>query len=97
VPDVWASGQEYEPYVGRWSRLVAVEFLDWLGVPAGRRWLDVGCGTGALTSAILTYFDPAEVVGVDPSEGYVAWTAGHVTDARARFVMGDATHLPDAR
>ena len=43
---VWASGAAYEPYVGRWSRMVAAEYLGWLEVPAQRRWLDVGCGTG---------------------------------------------------
>ena len=44
--DVWASGDAYERYVGRWSRLVARDFVDWLDVPAGRSWLDIGCGTG---------------------------------------------------
>ena len=47
--DLWAAGDLYEPYVGRWSRAVAAEFLPRLGVPAGARWLDVGCGTGALS------------------------------------------------
>ena len=28
--DVWAAGDLYEPYVGRWSRVVAKEFLGWL-------------------------------------------------------------------
>ena len=51
--DVWAAGDLYEPYVGRWSRLVARPFLDWLAVPEGRDWLDVGCGTGALTELFL--------------------------------------------
>ena len=51
--EVWAAGDLYEPYVGRWSRSVASGFLDPLGVPEGARWLDVGCGTGALTRAIL--------------------------------------------
>ena len=51
--DVWAVGEGYERYVGRWSRLVAPEFLRGLGIPGGRSWLDVGCGTGALTQAIL--------------------------------------------
>jgi SAM-dependent methyltransferase len=73
---------------------VAVEFLDWLGVPPRQRWLDVGCGTGALSAAVLERCDPLEVVGVDPSASHVAWSAGHVDDARARFVVGDATHLP---
>lgn len=47
VSDTWERGNPYEQYVGRWSRQVAPPFLSWLNVPAGRRWLDVGCGTGA--------------------------------------------------
>ena len=46
---VWAVGDAYEPYVGRWSRLVARELAAWLGVADGGIWLDVGCGTGALS------------------------------------------------
>lgn len=94
MAEVWASGDDYEPYVGRWSRLVAVEFLTWLGGPQAKRWLDIGCGTGALTAAILARCDPAEVVGVDPSEGYVAWAADRLNDARARFMVGDLAQLP---
>jgi len=56
--DVWAAGKLYEPYVGRWSRLVALEFLAWLAVPPQRDWLDVGCGTGALTETILRQVQP---------------------------------------
>src|SRR5919202_367821 len=48
VKDRWASGDLYEPYVGRCSRLVARGFLAWLNAPAGLEWLDVGCGTGEL-------------------------------------------------
>jgi ubiquinone/menaquinone biosynthesis C-methylase UbiE len=58
---VWASGAAYEPFIGRWSRLVAREFLDWLAVEPGRRWLDVGCGTGALTRTILERAEPARM------------------------------------
>jgi trans-aconitate methyltransferase len=64
--DSWDSGDAYEPYVGRWSRLVAREFLGWLAVPPARRWLDLGCGTGALAESILTLAAPDEVVCVDP-------------------------------
>jgi trans-aconitate methyltransferase len=59
VSDTWERGSPYEQYVGRWSRRVAPPFLAWLGVPAGKRWLDVGCGTGALTAAILDRCAPA--------------------------------------
>lgn len=58
----WSAGDLYEPYVGRWSRLVARQFLDWLGVTPGRDWLDVGCGTGALTQAILVHAGPGSPV-----------------------------------
>jgi len=54
---VWAVGAAYEAYVGRWSRLVARELVRWLGVARHRRWLDVGCGAGALMEAILEQAD----------------------------------------
>lgn len=88
--DRWASGIAYESYIGRWSRLVALEFLDWLGIPPLRRWLDVGCGTGVLTDAILARCGPRSVVGVDPSEAFVVHARATVADARADFVVGTA-------
>jgi ubiquinone/menaquinone biosynthesis C-methylase UbiE len=92
--DSWAVGTSYEPYVGRWSRLLAREFLSWLALPAGLRWLDVGCGTGALTETVLASDSLAEVVGVDPSGDFVGYAAAHARDPRASFVVGDAQALP---
>jgi SAM-dependent methyltransferase len=92
--DAWDIGSGYEPYVGRWSRLVARQFLSWLAVPANQKWLDVGCGTGALTQAILEMASPREVTGVDPSEGFVEFAHGHIPDKRAVFIKGDARSLP---
>lgn len=94
VKDTWSSGAAYEPYVGRWSRLVAREFLAWLAVPSGQRWLDVGCGTGALVQAILGAAQPSAVTGVDLSEGFLAYARATTPDARARFLTGDAQDLP---
>jgi trans-aconitate methyltransferase len=91
----WWSGDIYESYVGRWSRLVAAEFVDWLEQPAGLRWLDVGCGTGALTSTILRTAEPASVLGVDPSAGFVDYARRTVTDERASFEVRSAAELPD--
>jgi SAM-dependent methyltransferase len=93
--DVWASGEIYESYVGRWSREVAKEFLGWLDRPAGLRWLDVGCGTGALTSTILGTADPVAVVGVDPSAGFVEYARETVQDERVSFEVRGAEDLPD--
>ncbi len=92
--DVWASGDAYEPYVGRWSRLVSCEFVDWLALPQDSRWLDVGCGTGALSQIILERCSPSQVVGVDPSQDYLDYARGHVIDARMSFRAGSAEALP---
>jgi SAM-dependent methyltransferase len=94
--DAWDSGHAYEPYVGRWSRLVAREFLGWLAMPTGCRWLDVGCGTGALAETILSLAAPREVVGVDPSPAYVAFARDRVIDPRVRFRIGDAQVIREA-
>jgi trans-aconitate methyltransferase len=68
---MWTSGASYEHYVGRWSRLVARQFLTWLDVPLGAKWLDVGCGTGAPSQTILEIASPNAVLGIDSSEGYI--------------------------
>jgi SAM-dependent methyltransferase len=94
--DTWASGASYESYIGRWSRPVARSFLHWLGIPSGARWLDVGCGTGALTQTILDAAAPSSVMGVDPSEGFLLYARELVTDDRARFQLGGAEQLPAA-
>jgi SAM-dependent methyltransferase len=89
---VWHGADAYEAYIGRWSRGVAPAFLDWLDVGPDRHWLDVGCGTGALTAAIVARCHPAEVLGVDPSVQHVAWATANVPGAR--FLVADADHLP---
>ena len=94
APDRWGDGDAYEAYIGRWSRPVAARFVDWLAIAPRARWVDVGCGTGALTEAILARADPASVTGVDPSAAFVEATRQRVPDARARFVVGDAASLP---
>jgi len=82
--------------VGRWSRLVACEFLTWLAMPPSACWLDVGCGTGALSEMILAQTSPAAVHGIDPSEGYLARARAQVHDGRVQFEVGDARQLPVA-
>jgi ubiquinone/menaquinone biosynthesis C-methylase UbiE len=91
--DHFTTGGLYEPYVGRWSRLVAAEFIDWLDVEAGARWLDVGCGTGALSQAVLDRAQPMQISGVDPSAGFIHYAQANTPDPRAKFEVGDAQQL----
>lgn len=91
--DNWANGNLYERYVGRWSRLIAHKFLKWLTIPAGGQWLDVGCGTGALSQTILEVSDPASIKAIDRSEAFVAFARAHTQDQRVQFEMGDAQTL----
>ena len=92
-PDTWTHGRAYESYIGRWSREIAPRFLDWLRMPAGLRWLDVGCGTGALSAAILEHAMPATVDGVDPSEGFLEAAVAELGN-RVTFHRASAEALP---
>ena len=96
LKDNWANGDMYERYIGRWSRLVARKFLNWLAVPAGSQWLDVGCGTGVLSQSILQLAEPAQIKGIDRSEGFVNFARERVQDSRVWFEVGDAEALTDA-
>lgn len=91
--DHWASGDLYELYMGRWSRLVAREFLAWLDAPARLGWLDVGCGTGALTEAIARSCAPERLAGIDPSAEFLDFARRR---AAAEFRQADARDLPFA-
>lgn len=89
----WSRGDAYEAYVGRWSRAVARDFLSWLKPEPGLRWLDVGCGTGALTEAILGDAAPAGVLGADSSAAYIEDARRRVGDPRVQFEVMDASEL----
>ena len=84
----------YDAFMGQWSRLVAHDFLAWLSVPAHSRWLDVGCGTGTLVSAILQSASPSKVCGIDPSEEYIAYARTIMPQDRCHLLVGDARALP---
>jgi SAM-dependent methyltransferase len=92
--DAWQAGESYDAYMGRWSRRIAPLFLDRLGAAEGLDWLDVGCGTGALSEAILARCAPRSVTGVDPSPGFLSRTREALRDQRATFLLGDAQALP---
>lgn len=89
----WNDAAGYERYVGHWSRAIARRFVAWLEVAHGLRWLDVACGTGALSCAICECGDPAETVAIDASGQYIEAARKSCRDARAQFIIGDANVL----
>lgn len=95
MDDKWALGTAYEDFMGRWSRRVAIRFVSWLGMPHGLHWLDVGCGTGSLATAIVRHCEPASVTGCDPAEPLVELARrDHSGDSRIRFVTAGVGSLP---
>jgi SAM-dependent methyltransferase len=94
--DRWTSGSHYDQWMGRWSRLVAQEFLKWLNLPAGLRWLDVCCGSGVITEAIVQASAPATIVGVDVSAEQIEFARQHRARPNVTFEVADAMALPFA-
>ena len=92
--DSWDAGDRYERFMGRWSRPLARAFVRWTGVPAGRHWLDVGTGTGALATAILEMLEPGTVVACDPSPAFIDAARASLQDPRVSFVVAGVGSLP---
>lgn len=88
--EAWSDGDRYERFMGRWSAPVADAFLSWIDMPVEGRWLDVGCGTGALSAAILARCRPSHLAGIDASADFVA-------GARRRLGQGPDLRVGDAR
>lgn len=90
---MFAMGAGYERFMGRWSRLLARAHVACAGVQDGDRVLDVGAGTGSLASAVAAVNKKGAVVGIDPSEAFIAHARTAVGCERVRFEVGDAQNL----
>jgi SAM-dependent methyltransferase len=95
--DNWQNAALYEQFVGRWSRRVAVDFLTWLALPQGLAWLDIGCGSGAISQTILARNAPRRLTCLDRSAGFAAATRANTQDKRSSFLVADGLSLPFAR
>lgn len=93
--DKWNSGDPYEYFMGRWSQLMATVFLDWVNFPKNKSWLDLGCGTGALSEAIFQNYTPAHICCIDPSAEFLEKAKAKKTFT-ANFIKGSADALPVA-
>jgi ubiquinone/menaquinone biosynthesis C-methylase UbiE len=81
----------YEHFMGRWSARLAKPFLEFAGIRAGVRVLDVGCGTGTLSLSLAEL--GTKVVGMDASESYLEGARRRRSHANVTYEHGDACHL----
>lgn len=86
-------GDGYERQMGRWSRRLAAPFLDFVGTSEGEAVLDLGCGTGALASALAERSRTSRILGVDFSPAYIEYARRHYASERLTFEVGDACSL----
>lgn len=91
--DKWDSADSYDYFMGRWSRLIALEFLKWLQLPSDLNWLDLGCGTGALSQMIYKHSKPSHLTCIDPSAEFLA-QAKDKLDNEGEFLVGSAENIP---
>jgi ubiquinone/menaquinone biosynthesis C-methylase UbiE len=94
--DKWTSGAAYDQWMGRWSRLLAHDFLNWLAPSSNLRWLDLCCGSGVVTEAIVQRFAPAGVTGLDASPQQIKFARAHRASPATSFEIGNAMALPFA-
>jgi len=84
----------YESFIGRWSRVVAAEFVHWLAVERHSAWLDVACGTGALSEAIAAHGAPRLVLGIDTWTEGLRFAYARLASAGTMLCAADAQLLP---
>jgi len=94
TPGRYGNSEAYERYMGRWSRLLAQKFLGFIALESVNSVLDVGAGTGALTTVLAKDTDIPRIVGIDPIEAFVHAARRDSGDRRLRFDVGHAGDLP---
>jgi ubiquinone/menaquinone biosynthesis C-methylase UbiE len=93
-PSFFTDADAYERLMGRWSRAVGEVFLDWLSLPRGLSWLDVGCGTGTFTELVVERCAPSSMNAIDPSEGQINYARKGPVASRVAFRTANGQSLP---
>lgn len=93
IEDTWNSGDPYEYFMGRWSKLMAPVFLSWLNFSFNKSWLDLGCGTGALSESICSAYKPSNLTCLDPSAEFLK-KAAEKLPGNVNFTIGNASNIP---
>jgi ubiquinone/menaquinone biosynthesis C-methylase UbiE len=96
TPSYFTDGAAYDRLMGRWSRAAGGVFLDWLALPPGLSWLDVGCGTGVFTELLLERCKARSASAVDPAADQIAYARTKPANKHVEFRLADAQSLPFA-
>src|SRR5262245_16627657 len=91
---MFTMSEGYERFMGRWSRLLSQQYIDFAGIRDGELILDVGTGTGSVASALAAAMPSSDILGIDPSEAFIAYARHNTGSNRVRFDVGDAQALP---
>jgi SAM-dependent methyltransferase len=94
MPEMFSNASSYDSYMGRWSAKLGPLFAKFARIRDGDRVLDVGCGTGSLIQAVANLNGQSEVVGIDPTPGFIAYARQRFTDPRITLDQGSAFELP---
>jgi SAM-dependent methyltransferase len=89
------AAEAYDRFMGRFSRLVSPQMADLAGIRAGQEALDVGCGTGMLTTVLVDRLGASNVTGIDPSESFVAAARQRFPDVRIEHGTAEALPFDD--
>jgi SAM-dependent methyltransferase len=94
TPGEYGNSDDYDRYMGRWSSLLARRFLEFVGLDAAERVLDVGSGTGSLTGVVAASTDASWIVGLDPVASFVRAARQRFGGPRVTFERGEVDNLP---
>jgi SAM-dependent methyltransferase len=90
---MFSAGDAYEWFMGRWSRKLALPFVQFARVQSGDSVLDVGSGTGAVTAAVAAISPSSRITGIDSAAAFVAFAQARHAGDLIRFEVGDAQQL----
>ena len=96
MAEMFTNATAYENLMGRWSKRLALLFLDFAQIGDADRILDVGCGTGSLVQVISDRTKRAHIVGIDPAQPSIDYSRTRFSDSRFTFDCGSALKLPYA-
>jgi ubiquinone/menaquinone biosynthesis C-methylase UbiE len=84
----------YDEMMGAWSQLLGSKFIDWIGPSQNKKWIDIGCGSGAFTEQIFERCAPVNIAGIDPSNEQIEFASNRFSSDILSFQVADAMDLP---